>query len=128
MHSFPFIILFVKYFYALAELSVLFSPVHFDTYLFRFSSAQWWWLLMLELQNGVWIIFSSAFEQDAASLSVAILKKKLRNRIFLGCDNHPLSRSYLEVYYYIFILLELLLIPSICKTLFTLETSLAGKK
>ncbi|KAF3456138.1 hypothetical protein FNV43_RR00788 [Rhamnella rubrinervis] len=31
--------------------------------------------------------------EDAASLSVAILKKKLRNRIFLGCDNHPLSRQ-----------------------------------
>ncbi|XWS14017.1 hypothetical protein CRYUN_Cryun36dG0087800 [Craigia yunnanensis] len=27
----------------------------------------------------------------AASLSVAILKKKLRGWIFLGCDNHPLS-------------------------------------
>ncbi|XP_038720322.1 uncharacterized protein LOC120012854 [Tripterygium wilfordii] len=31
--------------------------------------------------------------EDAASLSVAILKKKLRGRIFLGCDNHPLSRQ-----------------------------------
>ncbi|XP_031247858.1 uncharacterized protein LOC116105586 isoform X2 [Pistacia vera] len=30
--------------------------------------------------------------EDAASLSVAILKKKFRGRIFLGCDNHPLSR------------------------------------
>ncbi|KAG6766517.1 hypothetical protein POTOM_030603 [Populus tomentosa] len=30
---------------------------------------------------------------DAASLAVAILKKKLRSRIFLGCDNHPLSRQ-----------------------------------
>ncbi|OMO98387.1 hypothetical protein COLO4_13927 [Corchorus olitorius] len=30
---------------------------------------------------------------DAASLSVTILKKKLRGRIFLGCDNHPLSRQ-----------------------------------
>lgn len=34
-------------------------------------------------------------EQDAASLSVAILKKKLRGRIFLGCDNHPVSRLIL---------------------------------
>ncbi|KAA8527492.1 hypothetical protein F0562_034793 [Nyssa sinensis] len=32
---------------------------------------------------------------DAASLSVTILKKKLRGRIFLGCDNHPLSRQEL---------------------------------
>ncbi|CAN6551429.1 unnamed protein product [Malus baccata var. baccata] len=31
--------------------------------------------------------------EDAASLSVAILKKRLRNQIFLGCDNHPLSRQ-----------------------------------
>ncbi|KAH7573628.1 hypothetical protein JRO89_XS03G0182300 [Xanthoceras sorbifolium] len=30
---------------------------------------------------------------DAASLSVAILKKRLRGRIFLGCDNHPVSRQ-----------------------------------
>ncbi|XVF28412.1 hypothetical protein REPUB_Repub15cG0027300 [Reevesia pubescens] len=33
--------------------------------------------------------------EDAASLSVTILKKKLRGRIFLGCDNHPLSRQEL---------------------------------
>ncbi|KAI4345476.1 hypothetical protein L6164_012599 [Bauhinia variegata] len=31
--------------------------------------------------------------EDAATLSIAILKKKLRKRIFLGCDNHPLSRQ-----------------------------------
>ncbi|KAJ9154450.1 hypothetical protein P3X46_027781 [Hevea brasiliensis] len=31
--------------------------------------------------------------EDAASLSVAILKKKFRGRILLGCDNHPLSRQ-----------------------------------
>ncbi|KAJ4956347.1 hypothetical protein NE237_013130 [Protea cynaroides] len=31
--------------------------------------------------------------EDAASLSVAILKKKLHGHIFLGCDNHPLSRQ-----------------------------------
>ncbi|XP_063939274.1 uncharacterized protein LOC108200058 [Daucus carota subsp. sativus] len=31
--------------------------------------------------------------EDAASLSIAILKKKLRSQIFLGCDNHPLSRQ-----------------------------------
>ncbi|KAL3626144.1 hypothetical protein CASFOL_029693 [Castilleja foliolosa] len=31
--------------------------------------------------------------EDAASLSVIILKKNLRGRIFLGCDNHPLSRQ-----------------------------------
>ncbi|XP_057771965.1 uncharacterized protein LOC130991652 isoform X2 [Salvia miltiorrhiza] len=31
--------------------------------------------------------------EDAASLSVTILKKNFRGRIFLGCDNHPLSRQ-----------------------------------
>lgn len=30
--------------------------------------------------------------EDAASLLVAILKKEFRKQIFLGCDNHPLSR------------------------------------
>ncbi|KZV33277.1 hypothetical protein F511_05400 [Dorcoceras hygrometricum] len=34
-------------------------------------------------------------DEDAASLSIAILKKNLRGRIFLGCDNHPLSRQEL---------------------------------
>ncbi|XP_050875584.1 uncharacterized protein LOC127079212 [Lathyrus oleraceus] len=33
--------------------------------------------------------------EDAASLSVAILKKHFRGKIFLGCDNHPLSRQEL---------------------------------
>ncbi|CAN1238840.1 hypothetical protein LINGRAPRIM_LOCUS2198 [Linum grandiflorum] len=31
--------------------------------------------------------------EDAASLCITILKKKLRGQIFLGCDNHPLSRQ-----------------------------------
>ncbi|XP_072954301.1 uncharacterized protein [Typha angustifolia] len=31
--------------------------------------------------------------EDAASLLTAIMKKKVRGRIFLGCDNHPLSRQ-----------------------------------
>ncbi|KAF7842936.1 uncharacterized protein G2W53_005234 [Senna tora] len=31
--------------------------------------------------------------EDAASLAVAILKKNFRGKIFLGCDNHPLSRQ-----------------------------------
>lgn len=31
--------------------------------------------------------------EDAASLAVAILKKNFRGQIFLGCDNHPLSRQ-----------------------------------
>ncbi|XP_078436195.1 NAD(P)-binding Rossmann-fold superfamily protein [Wolffia australiana] len=36
--------------------------------------------------------------EDAASLSVAILKKNLRSRIFMGCDNHPLSRQEIMDY------------------------------
>uniref|UniRef100_A0A803L7A7 Uncharacterized protein n=1 Tax=Chenopodium quinoa TaxID=63459 RepID=A0A803L7A7_CHEQI len=32
-------------------------------------------------------------DEDAASLAIAILKKNLRSRVFLGCDNHPLSRQ-----------------------------------
>ncbi|XP_074557869.1 uncharacterized protein LOC141813786 isoform X2 [Curcuma longa] len=35
---------------------------------------------------------------DAASLSVAIMKKKLRSQVFLGCDNHPLSRQEIMDY------------------------------
>ncbi|CAF1700678.1 uncharacterized protein LOC106410635 [Brassica napus] len=31
--------------------------------------------------------------EDAASLAVAIMKKKPGGRIFVGCDNHPLSRQ-----------------------------------
>ncbi|CAN1857569.1 hypothetical protein LINPERHAP1_LOCUS42543, partial [Linum perenne] len=31
--------------------------------------------------------------EDAASLCITILKKKLRGQILLGCDNHPLSRQ-----------------------------------
>ncbi|KAK4759212.1 hypothetical protein SAY87_022343 [Trapa incisa] len=30
--------------------------------------------------------------EDSASLSVTILKKKLRSRVFMGCDNHPVTR------------------------------------
>ncbi|CAA7406019.1 unnamed protein product [Spirodela intermedia] len=36
--------------------------------------------------------------EDAASLSIAILKKQLRGRIFMGCDNHPLSRQEIMDY------------------------------
>ncbi|XP_074320805.1 uncharacterized protein LOC141657455 [Silene latifolia] len=31
--------------------------------------------------------------EDAASLAIAIMKKDLHGRVFLGCDNHPLSRQ-----------------------------------
>ncbi|XP_028550575.1 uncharacterized protein LOC110101475 isoform X3 [Dendrobium catenatum] len=32
-------------------------------------------------------------DEDAASLAIAIMKRKLRSRIFLGCDNNPISRK-----------------------------------
>ncbi|KAL6849925.1 hypothetical protein ACP4OV_020552 [Aristida adscensionis] len=31
--------------------------------------------------------------EDAASLAIAIMKKRLRGQIFVGCDNEPLSRQ-----------------------------------
>ncbi|XP_042457547.1 uncharacterized protein LOC122041798 isoform X2 [Zingiber officinale] len=36
--------------------------------------------------------------EDAASLAVTIMKKKLRGQIFLGCDNHPVSRQEIMDY------------------------------
>ncbi|KAG0470480.1 hypothetical protein HPP92_016587 [Vanilla planifolia] len=33
--------------------------------------------------------------EDAATLAIAIMKKNLRGRVFLGCDNNPLSRHEL---------------------------------
>lgn len=33
--------------------------------------------------------------EDAASLSITVLEKKLLSRIFVGCDNHPFSREEL---------------------------------
>ncbi|CAN1238849.1 hypothetical protein LINGRAPRIM_LOCUS2198 [Linum grandiflorum] len=41
--------------------------------------------------------------EDAASLCITILKKKLRGQIFLGCDNHPLSR-YMNCFHFCFLL------------------------
>ena len=38
-------------------------------------------------------IFAYVCLQDAASLAIAIMKKGLRSRVFVGCDNEPLSRS-----------------------------------
>ncbi|GAB2266215.1 hypothetical protein Dimus_001236 [Dionaea muscipula] len=38
-------------------------------------------------------VLLKAEKADAASLSIAILKKNLRGRTFLGCDNHPVSRE-----------------------------------
>lgn len=47
-----------------------------------------WWLFYYSMT------YDEHFNmQDAASLTIAIIKKKLRGRTFNGCDNHPLSRS-----------------------------------
>ncbi|CAN6676961.1 unnamed protein product [Malus baccata var. baccata] len=62
-------------------------------WLFRFSlnfKSRFRWLRFVMVSN---ILPVSLNCQDAASLSVAILKKRLRNQILLGCDNHPLSRQ-----------------------------------
>lgn len=38
-------------------------------------------------------IINQIHYEDAASLAIAIMQKRLRSRIFLGCDNKPLSRQ-----------------------------------
>ncbi|GMH29292.1 hypothetical protein Nepgr_031135 [Nepenthes gracilis] len=38
-------------------------------------------------------IFNLIHYEDAATLAISILKKNFRRRVFLGCDNHPLSRQ-----------------------------------
>lgn len=53
--------------------------------------------------------------QDAALLAVAILKKKLRGRTFLGCDNHPLSRSFSSLFLVLYICLFLFFYCSLGK-------------
>ncbi|PKA54352.1 CASP-like protein [Apostasia shenzhenica] len=37
--------------------------------------------------------------EDAASLAAAIMKRRFRGQIFLGCDNHPLSRRRTSLLY-----------------------------
>ncbi|XP_037421515.1 uncharacterized protein LOC119286243 isoform X1 [Triticum dicoccoides] len=39
------------------------------------------------------LIISMIHYEDAASLGIAIMKRKLRGRVFVGCDNQPLSRQ-----------------------------------
>uniref|UniRef100_A0A0D9V101 NAD-dependent epimerase/dehydratase domain-containing protein n=1 Tax=Leersia perrieri TaxID=77586 RepID=A0A0D9V101_9ORYZ len=38
-------------------------------------------------------IINQIHYEDAASLAIAIMKKRHRSHIFLGCDNKPLSRQ-----------------------------------
>ncbi|XP_021291745.1 uncharacterized protein LOC110422238 isoform X3 [Herrania umbratica] len=55
--------------------------------------AHFYWLQKGTVDSRPDHILNLIHYEDAASLSVTILKKKLRGRIFLGCDNHPLSRQ-----------------------------------
>ncbi|XVF38637.1 hypothetical protein REPUB_Repub20aG0119400 [Reevesia pubescens] len=57
--------------------------------------AHFYWLQKGTVDSRPAHILNLIHYEDAASLSVTILKKKLRGRIFLGCDNHPLSRQEL---------------------------------
>lgn len=52
-----------------------------------------YWLQKGTVDNRPDHILNLIHYEDAASLSVAVLKKNLRGQIFLGCDNHPLSRQ-----------------------------------
>ncbi|KAK6803557.1 hypothetical protein RDI58_001341 [Solanum bulbocastanum] len=61
----------------------------------EFRGAHTYWLHKGTLDIRPDHIVNLIHYEDAASLSVTILKKRLRSRIFLGCDNHPLSRQEL---------------------------------
>ncbi|GMI70337.1 EMBRYO DEFECTIVE 2799 [Hibiscus trionum] len=62
-------------------------------YISFFSGAHFYWLHKGTVDARPDHILNLIHYEDAASLSVTILKKKLRGRIFLGCDNHPVSRQ-----------------------------------
>ncbi|XVF62661.1 hypothetical protein PTKIN_Ptkin09bG0026300 [Pterospermum kingtungense] len=57
------------------------------------KGAHFYWLEKGTVDSRPDHILNLIHYEDAASLSVTILKKKLRGWIFLGCDNHPLSRQ-----------------------------------
>ncbi|CAD6231365.1 unnamed protein product [Miscanthus lutarioriparius] len=48
--------------------------------------------VLLKAENVVLEAGGCVLRLDAASLAIAIMKKRLRSRIFVGCDNEPLSR------------------------------------
>uniref|UniRef100_A0A453AAU6 NAD-dependent epimerase/dehydratase domain-containing protein n=1 Tax=Aegilops tauschii subsp. strangulata TaxID=200361 RepID=A0A453AAU6_AEGTS len=49
--------------------------------------------VLLRAENVVLEAGGCVLRLDAASLAIAIMKKRPRGRIFLGCDNKPLSRK-----------------------------------
>lgn len=55
--------------------------------------AHTFWLRKGTLDSRPDHIVNQIHYEDAASLAIAIMKKRPRGRIFLGCDNNPLSRQ-----------------------------------
>ncbi|KAF6998543.1 hypothetical protein CFC21_014658 [Triticum aestivum] len=55
--------------------------------------AHYFWLRKGTLDSRPDHIINQIHYEDAASLAIAIMKKRPRARIFLGCDNKPLSRQ-----------------------------------
>uniref|UniRef100_A0A453HPJ6 NAD-dependent epimerase/dehydratase domain-containing protein n=1 Tax=Aegilops tauschii subsp. strangulata TaxID=200361 RepID=A0A453HPJ6_AEGTS len=49
--------------------------------------------VLLKAENVVLEAGGCALRLDAASLGIAIMKRRLRGRVFVGCDNQPLSRQ-----------------------------------
>uniref|UniRef100_A0A0E0MWC9 NAD-dependent epimerase/dehydratase domain-containing protein n=1 Tax=Oryza rufipogon TaxID=4529 RepID=A0A0E0MWC9_ORYRU len=49
--------------------------------------------VLLKAENAVLEAGGSVLRLDAASLAIAIMKRRLRARVFVGCDNQPLSRQ-----------------------------------
>ncbi|RLN22646.1 uncharacterized protein C2845_PM07G09690 [Panicum miliaceum] len=49
--------------------------------------------VLLKAENVVLEAGGCVLRLDAASLAIAIMKKGLRSRVFVGCDNEPLSRQ-----------------------------------
>ncbi|KAK9664273.1 hypothetical protein RND81_14G030300 [Saponaria officinalis] len=53
----------------------------------------WYWLNQGTSELRPDHILNLIHYEDAASLAMSILRKNIRGRVFLGCDNHPLSRQ-----------------------------------
>ncbi|KAJ6802760.1 uncharacterized protein M6B38_191415 [Iris pallida] len=60
---------------------------------FRYKGAHVYWLEKGVVPLRPDHILNLIHYEDAASLVIAIMKQQFHGRIFLGCDNHPLSRQ-----------------------------------
>uniref|UniRef100_A0A0E0C1Z2 NAD-dependent epimerase/dehydratase domain-containing protein n=2 Tax=Oryza meridionalis TaxID=40149 RepID=A0A0E0C1Z2_9ORYZ len=49
--------------------------------------------VLLKAENAVLEAGGSVLRLDAATLAIAIMERRLRARVFVGCDNQPLSRQ-----------------------------------